>query len=437
MKKTLFLLGMIFTTVCLTACGSKDFNMTFEEALETANHSALQEILSETDNFEQNFDIAGNFNSDWTKIDANISSNSKQSLSKKFSESSTKFLANITSSWETTKIDWTLDIKLANDTLYLNISSLDLTWDEEVAMIATMIGWIENQRFFVPMSGLSDTPNTFSILKDSQELNNQAKEIFKNEWSTTYNWKFTQFNWYNARKFSIDSEKLNALIKEYYDTINSGLNEDSIQEVPIINIQNFEGYLVITWKDKVTTVIENMDIQNNDTTMNINWFAGENFELNLSKNNQLLIKIVANKKGTKYNISATAWEYLLLNGSISPKLSKSSVNLKFDAKLTIKSIEEWMSDTIIPFKGSWKYDSISEFTVTPPNDAQDLSELLWAYLWWMVWWYDYMDEDIYGDYDTYEEDDLELDTSETNVESNTEEVWEIKNLENTDNTTTE
>jgi len=180
-----------------------------------------------------------------------------------------------------------------------------------------------------------------------------------------------------------------------------------------------------------------MDIQNNDTTMNINWFAGEDFELNLSKNDQLLIKIVANKKGTKYNISATAWEYLLLNGSISPKLSKSSVNLKFDAKLTIKSIEEWMSDTIIPFKGSWKYDSISEFTVTPPNDAQDLSELLWAYLWWMVWWYDYMDEDIYGDYDTYEEDDLELDTSETNVESNTEEVWEIKNLENTDNTTTE
>ena len=64
MKKTLFLLGMIFTTVCLTACGSKDFNMTFEEALETANHSAIQEVLSETDNFEQNFDIAGNFNSD-------------------------------------------------------------------------------------------------------------------------------------------------------------------------------------------------------------------------------------------------------------------------------------------------------------------------------------------------------------------------------------
>ena len=36
----------------------------FQEALEAANYSALQEILTENDNFEQNFEIAGNFNSD-------------------------------------------------------------------------------------------------------------------------------------------------------------------------------------------------------------------------------------------------------------------------------------------------------------------------------------------------------------------------------------
>ena len=134
------------------------------------------------------------------------------------------------------------------------------------------------------------------------------------------------------------------------------------------------------------------------------------------------------------------WDSILLDGSISPKLSKSSIDLKFDAKLTIKSVEEWKSDTVIPFKGSWKYVSIPEFTVSAPNDAQDLSELLWAYLWWMMWWYDYMDEDIYGDYDIYEEGDLNLHNSEanveSNVESNNEEVWEIKSLENTDNTTT-
>jgi hypothetical protein len=46
MKKSFLLLGLLTTTLCLTACGSKDFNMTFEEALEVANHSELQEILA-------------------------------------------------------------------------------------------------------------------------------------------------------------------------------------------------------------------------------------------------------------------------------------------------------------------------------------------------------------------------------------------------------
>jgi hypothetical protein len=61
MKKSLFLLGLLGVTVCLTACGSKDFNMSFEEALEIANHSELQDILSQNNSFEQSFDIAGNF----------------------------------------------------------------------------------------------------------------------------------------------------------------------------------------------------------------------------------------------------------------------------------------------------------------------------------------------------------------------------------------
>jgi hypothetical protein len=35
--------------------------MSFEEALEIANHSELQNILSENKNFEQDFDISGSF----------------------------------------------------------------------------------------------------------------------------------------------------------------------------------------------------------------------------------------------------------------------------------------------------------------------------------------------------------------------------------------
>lgn len=411
MKKSLFLLWLLTTTVCLTACGSKDFNMTFEEALEAANHSELQDILAQNDNFEQSFDISGKYNSDEIKVDASISSNSKQSLVNKNSESSTNFTANVTSSGETIKLNWTLDLKLVNDTIYLNISSLDLTWSDELAMVGMMAAWFKGQWFSIAMSGLSDMPNTFSMLKDSKDLNDKTKEIFWNEGFMVYSWKFTQFEWYNARKFSIDNEKLNALIKEYYNSINSGLDEDSIQEIPAINIQNFEGYLVITWKEKVTTVIENMEMKDdeNTSTLVINWFAWEDAEINLSQNWESVMKIVADKKGSKYNISITIPNRGELSWTISPKLSKSSIKIGFDLKLTIKSEEEWWKDTVIPFKGSWKYDAISEFTTTAPENAQDLGELLSSYLWWAMWWddYDYEYDEAYDYEDLYNNEELE------------------------------
>ena len=72
--------------------------------------------------------------------------------------------------------------------------------------------------------------------------------------------KLEQFNGYNAWKFSLDSGKLQELINDYYAKINESLDEGAQQEVPQLNIQNFEGYLVITGKNKVTTVIENMDM---------------------------------------------------------------------------------------------------------------------------------------------------------------------------------
>ena len=415
MKKSFFLLGLLTTAVCLSACGSKDFNMSFEEALEIANHSELQEVLAWNDNFEQAFIIAGNYAAEWTSVDANVSSTSKQSLVNKNSESSTQFNANITSSWETIKANWALDIKFVDDTLYLNLSSLDLTWSEDLSFVAMMTAGFKDQWFSIPMSGLSEVPNTFSVLKDSKELNTKTKEIVINEWSTVYNWKFTQFNWYNAWKFSLDNEKLNALIKEYYDWINSSLESEEMPEIPELNIQDFEWYLVITWKDKVTTVIENMKIEDNETAMDVNWFGWEDLELYLSEDNEEVISIKANKKWGKYEVSVKVADIISLDGTVSPKLSKSSIDLKFDAKLTIKGEEEWGKDTVIPFNGSWKYNWISEFNTNAPEGAQDLSELLWSYL-GMMWWEDY--EDLYWDeFDELEDVDTENPEEITDVEA--------------------
>ena len=438
MKKSVFFFGLLATTLCLAACGSKNFNMTFEEALEIANHSALQDILSENDNFEQSFLLAGNYDSDWMNVDASISSDSKQSLVNKNSESSTKFGANINISWDSIKIDWALDIKLLSDIIYLNLSSLELTWSEDLSFVAMMTAWIKGQWFSIPMTGLSDMPNTFSILKDSKELNTKTKEIVINEWFEVYNWKFTQFNWYNAWKFSLDNEKLNDLVKEYYDSINTGLDEEGLAEVPELNIQSFEWYLVITWKDKVTTVIENIEIAEDDIAVRANWYAGENFELNMFEGEEDLISIVAEKKWSKYGISANFANAVLLNWTVSARLSKSSIELKFDAVLTVKAEAQWESDTVIPFNGSWKYNAISEFTVVAPESAQDLTELLWSYLWWMWLWddyaYDYDDELEYADDDSsIELEDVEWMVAEPVENVEWESVGSEKNVEVTEN----
>lgn len=429
MKKSAFLLGLSMVALCLTACGSKDYNMSFDEALDVASHSAFQDIITQNDNFEQNFDVAGNYESEWTKVDANISSVSKQSLANKNSESSTKISANITAEWETLKVNWILDIKLADNTVYLNLSSLDLTWSEDLAMVGMMVEWFKNQWFSIPMTWLNDAPNSLSILKDSEDLNAKLKEIIINEWSVTYNWVFSELNWYNARKISLDNDKLNELMKEYYSTLTSGLEEDAT-EAPTIDIQNFEWYLVITWKDKVTTVIENMAMADeNGGLINANWYAGENYKLYLSDGENDLVSIVANKKGSKYEISATIAETLSLVWTISPKVSKSSIDLKFDATLKVKSEEEWAPDTVIPFKGSWEYKSISDFTVTAPESAQDLTELLWSYLGGMMWWEDYDYDEDYDYEGLYldEEGNTELENADVEVVEN-EEIAESEDV---------
>lgn len=429
MKKSVFLFGLLITSVSLAACGSKNFNMSFDEALEIANHSELQAILTENENFEQSFDISGNYDSEWNKIDANILTTSKQNIKNNKSESSIKFNANIKSQWETMKVDWVLDMKLVDDTVYLNLWTLDLTWSDSLAMIGMMVEWFKGQWLSIPMTGLSEMPSTLSYFKDSEILNSKTKEIINNEWSTVYNWKFKQFNGYNAWKISIDNEKLNALIKEYYDSMSSGLDLGSGENVnfPEINIQNFEWYLVITWKDKVTTVIESMDIMDSDIVMNVDWFVGKDYEINITEWEEELIKIVANKKSSKYDVSITISDAILLNWTLSPKLSKSEINLNFDGKLTVKAQDEWSSDTVIPFKGSWNYNTISDFTVAAPETAQDLSELLWAYLGGISWWSDEDFEALYSDEGSL--NDTEISENSGEVENNTEAATEIPALE--------
>ena len=80
MKKSALFLGLLaVASLCLTACGnSKDYTMSFEEAVDAANHSAFQDILSNNENFQQSLNLATNFDNWWNKLDINLKSDSKQ-----------------------------------------------------------------------------------------------------------------------------------------------------------------------------------------------------------------------------------------------------------------------------------------------------------------------------------------------------------------------
>ena len=284
-------------------------------------------------------------------------------------------------------------------------------------MIAMMTEWFKNQRFSIPMDWLGEMSNTFSVFKDSKELNEKAKDIILNDWFVVYNWKFTQFSWYNAWKFSLDNEKINALIKEYYDTLDT--DAENPIESPELNIKNFEWYLVITWKDKVTTVIDNMDLVDWEVVVKVNGFWGEDYEINVSSEWESILTFVANKKNSNYDISLNLSNSLLLKGTLSTKISSSKININFDALLTLKSDYEETDDTIVPLKGSWSYSAISEFSVNAPESAQDLTEILQGYLWSMLWG---------GDYSDYEDgEDEDIDYTESDDNNNEEVVEEVSN----------
>lgn len=486
MKKSIFLLGLLTVAgVCLSACGSKNYEMSFEDALKIANHSELQEILLNAENFEQNLDLSTNFVNEWAKTSISIHSNSKQNIKNYKSESTTTFDVDIDSDDSKMSVDWNLDIKLVDNVVYLNLESLDITGSQDATFLAAMVEWFKNQWFFIAMNGLDEISGSISQINDFKKLQEKADDVIVNEWFQVYSWKFSQFNGYNAYKISLDTEKLQNLIDEYFsltssiDEANEDANEDAndkvnemmeniltqdvdneerddnvedvVEEVmdetvdeamdesqktdtldtddildementntPKIDIQNFEWYLIITGKNKVTTVIENMDIVVDEVSMNVKWFVWEDVELNMVSNDTNILSLSAKKKSLKYDISILFVDYIKVEWTISPKLSTNDIAIKFDVNLTIKSQYEEVDDTIIPLKGSWTYNSINDFSVTAPENSQDLIELMNAAMWWMMEMnmdgeaYNYDDEylldyeDNYLLYDEYLDSDLE------------------------------
>ena len=399
MKKSTVILGIVSVmTLCLTACGKP--NMSFEEAIDNVTHSELKEIMANAENYEQNFNISSNFSVKEDNVEAKISlsTNSKQNV--KNSEWETKISLKVDASWdgdewrENIKLDWEAVIKSLKDAVYFKLSSLNLDGPEEFTNeFDSALPWIKNQWFSFELTDeikeklYAELPEDFDLnnlnsLKDDEALNKLAENLKKsinNEWAVVYSGIYSEFEWYNARKFSINKEKAFDSFMEYVKWI---IPEEYAGEIDEINaeeifdedfpLKNFEWYLVITWKDRVQVVIENLDIENDYSSSKINWTYGrDRYELVVKNEWKEVFVSSAKLNGTHYDILMKVQDSEIIKWTITPRKSDWKISIDFDLSINFVEGED---KTIIPLQGWWSREEISKFNVEVPKNSKNLLE---------------------------------------------------------------
>lgn len=433
MKKIILSFYLLVSAVILSACGSNEFNMTFDEAVQTSKNNQFFNFLADSDKVEQNFDFSTKVeDEDWNNLNLTIKSDSKQNLSEAIAQSNISIDANFWNKEVNSIINWDIDIRIIPETLYIKLNSLTLTWagTQDLAMVSAMIEWFKNQRFSLPAEWIKEA--TEALKSYLEELNN-SNDIY--DWLyiqdgdlVKYDGKYSAYKWYNAWKFKLDDEKFDQLLKEYNSWIedvlsesmvnnaenDENINSEEIQEISTVvsdlnssNIESFEWYFVITNNNEIAVIIENMNVLYNNATINATFASWKEWiELNISSNEQNIINLSAEKKWDKYDIAFEIPNSMSIKWTISPKISKTEIKFNFDLVLNLIAWENelWTfgNDMNIPLKWSWNYKKVNSISIETPSDAQDLSQLLWNFLGGSIWGWDYEDYNYDEDYSDYE-----------------------------------
>lgn len=464
--------------------------MSFEDALELASHSSIQDIMANADNAEQSVSVAWSYNKDDTKVDVKLNSNSKQNLKDIQSESNISVDLKIQEKENKLDLKWDLDIKFIPSTIYLSLNSLDIKWDESTEWVAWLASWFLNQWFSIPVNETIDL-NSFNM-KDQFELSSKIKDVINNEWFQVYNGKFTDYNGYNARKISIDDEKLIKILKDIYNPTDIADNntenetistnekpENSNENTAETSDENTENNIDSSTENS-TEISTEFSTENNEETVindeNINnEISDENMNLEMEnvkiENFEWYLVIIWEDKvalaidnmditdnGTTTNLNGlfsdknillsvfSEWEEVItLTAKRKWSHFNTTLNLsglcfvewtitpklsssKIDISFDLSiNIKSESENTIIPLKWNRSYAPISEYTVEIPSSSQDLTQILWGMMWWL---YGLWGDTYYND-DYYEDYDIDAETS-YNEEFNAQE--EIANEEIAENT---
>lgn len=400
------MLGVLpIAVLCLTACGSKP-DMSFEKALDSVTHSSFKEIMNNAENYKQSFNITTELHIPKNNVDANISFSTENKESSEDLRWESSIAMNIEASGdedeqrETIKIDWNAMIKHLPKSIYFKLDSLNIDWPEDFSTenLGFDLDWIKGKRFSLELTDemlneiYSRLPEDFDIneiyneenikkLEDStKKLKDKLKNSINNEWHLVYSWIYSDFNWNNARKFSINKEKAFYAFVEYIETLIPEEEIDDfkkeIEEIDLDEIfenfpfKNLEWYFVITWKDRVQIVIENLNIEGEDVKMN--WTFGRDiYEIAVKENGEDIFILSAKLKNYYYDVTMKVDNKEYLKWTITPKKSSWKVSINFDISI---NFEDGNDKINIPLKGWWNWEKISKFNVEIPKNSKNLME---------------------------------------------------------------
>lgn len=404
MKNSKLLLSILSISIlCLTACGSKP-SMSFEETIDTITHSELRETMSNAENYEESFNISTEFHIDEDNVDANLNLNTTNKQNTKDFQWESLISVNIEASgdgdtWrETIEIDWDAIIRYLSNAIYFKLNSLNMSGPDALIKDADLnLTWIKNQRFSLELTDemidelYGELPEDFDFdaLNDEENLKkftNDLKNSINNEWSIIYNGIYTEFNWYNARKFSINKEKAFMAFaeyikwfvpEEYMEEYTKELEEIDFDEIfEDFPLKNFEWYFVITWKDRVQIVIENLDIVDSYSSIKIIGTSGKDrYELVVREDWDETFILSAKLNKSHYDISMKVEDLEIITWTITPKKSFWKISVDFDLAINFEDGNDKMS---IPLKWWWSWKKISTFNIEIPKNSKNLlKDILW------------------------------------------------------------
>ena len=404
MKKTTVILGFVsIMTLCLTACGKP--SMSFEETIDSMSHSEINEMMAKADNYEQDFNISSKFSITENNVEANVylSTNTKQNV--KDSEWESKISVKIDASWdwedwrEYVKLNWDVIIRYLPRGIYFKLNSLDIEWPEELNFDSLNLEWIKDKWFSFEiteemldkmkaklpedfdLNELYNQENLQKLEENLKILEKDLKKAINNEGSLIYNGKYSEFNWYNARKFSVNKEKVFEAVMQYIKTLIPEENMDeymeSLEELDVnevfenFPIKNFEWYLIVTWKDNVQIIIENLDIEDEFSTIKIHGTFGKGgYELVINSDGEDMFILSAKLKRAHYDVILKVADMEILKWVITPKKSSWKFSIDYDLSVNFE-LDEKIN---IPLKWSRNWKEISKFNVEKPSNSQNLLE---------------------------------------------------------------